>query len=321
MSKEVKRAQPKPCVFIHVNHKQILGAHVGEKSLRYFSKHNEKFDVKFIETKDHPFLLAKEGELFLRSGVRRKWRMNDLQSFTPLRFMPPELMGYQGRAVVIDPDVFAAGDVWDLLSRDMKGKAILCRPRSKTNPDINGPLASSVMLLDCAKLKHWNAEEQFNELFDEDGERDYKKWITLMYEDRSTIGLLENSWNDLDVLNKKTKMLHTTNRWTQPWKAGLPIDFVPSDKFESFPPLGWLLYFRRKIFGDYSFLGNYRAHPDKNQENFFFALLKECVKDGTVTAEMVQNEMLLDHVRKDAPRVLAKVPSLDQVVRAIGLPA
>jgi len=310
-----KRGGSKPCVFIHVNHKQILGAHVGEKSLRHFSRNNDKFDVKFIETKDHPFLLAKEGEMFLRNGVKRKWRMNDLQSFTPLRFMPPELMNYRGRAVVIDPDVFAVGDVWDLLSRDMDGKAIMCRPRSKVVSDINGKLASSVMLLDCAKLKHWNAEQQFNEMFD--GQRDYKKWITLMYEDRSTIGLLENSWNDLDVLNKKTRMLHTTKRWTQPWKAGLPIDFVPSDKFDAFPPLGWLLYLRRKIFGDYSFLGHYKSHPDKNQEDFFFALLQECIDDGSVTEEMVQNEMLLDHVRKDAPGVLSRAPSVDQVIAAL----
>jgi hypothetical protein len=310
-----KRGRSKPCVFIHVNHKQILGAHVGERSLRHFSRNNDKFDVKFIETKDHPFLLAREGEMFLRNGVKRKWRMNDLQSFTPLRFMPPELMNYRGRAVVIDPDVFAVGDVWDLLSRDMGGKAIMCRPRSKVVSDINGKLASSVMLLDCAKLKHWNAEDQFIEMFN--GRRDYKKWITLMYEDRSTIGFLENNWNDLDVLNKKTRMLHTTKRWTQPWKAGLPIDFVPADKFDAFPPLGWLLYFRRKIFGDYSFLGHYKSHPDKNQEDFFFALLQECIDDGSVTEEMVQNEMLLDHVRKDAPGVLSRAPSVDQVIAAL----
>jgi hypothetical protein len=312
-----QKRDPKPCVFIHVNHKQILGAHVGEKSLRYFSRNNDKFDVKFIETKDHPFLLAKEGKMFLRTGVWRKWRMNDLQSFTPLRFMPPELMGYAGRALVIDPDVFAVSDVWELLNRDMHGNAILCRPRSKTRPSINGPLASSVMLLDCSKLKHWKVEEQFNEMFE--GERDYKKWITLMYENRASIGLIENSWNDLDVLNKRTKMLHTTKRWTQPWKAGLPIDFVPADKFEPFPVFGWLLYLRRKLFGDYSFLGHYKPHPDKNQEDLFFALLQECLNDGTVTEEMVQQEMLLDHVRKDALTVLGNAPRLDQLVT--GLPA
>jgi hypothetical protein len=80
MSNEIAPEEPKPCVFIHVNHKQILGAHVGERSLRHFSKNNDKFDIKFIETKDHSFLVAKEDELFLRNGVRRKWRMNDLQS-------------------------------------------------------------------------------------------------------------------------------------------------------------------------------------------------------------------------------------------------
>jgi hypothetical protein len=319
MSKQGKAvargSEPKPCVFIHVNHKQILGAHVGEKSLRYFSKHNDKFDVRFIETRDHPFLLANEGEMFLRNGVWRQWRMNDLQSFTPLRFMPPELMNYKGRAVVIDPDVFAIGDVWDLLSRDMEGKAIMCRLRSKTSKDVNGKLASSVMLLDCAKLKHWKTDEMFNEMFE--GKRDYKQWISLKYEDRNTIGLLEHNWNDLDLLTRETRMLHTTRRWTQPWKAGLPIDFVPADKFSAFPPLGWLLHMRRKVFGDYAFLGHYKTHPDKNQENLFFALLQQCIDDGTVTEEMIQTEMLLDHVRKDAPGVLREAPPLEQVIASL----
>jgi len=299
MSKEVaKRAQPKPCVFIHVNHKQILAAHVGEKSLRYFSRNNDKFDIKFIETENHPFLQAREGETYLGNGVKRMWRMDDLKSFTPLRFMPPELMNYQGRAVVIDPDVFAVGDIWDLFSQDMEGKAIMCRPRSRISRDINGQLASSVMLLDCAKLKHWQVEQQFNEMFD--GHRDYKKWITLMYEDRSTIGLLENSWNDLEALNKKAGALHTNERWKQSWNTGLPIDFARTDKFDALPPLDGLLHSRRKVFGDYSFLRHYKSHPDKNQEDLFFALLLECFDDGTVTGDMVQSEILLDHVRHAA---------------------
>ena len=171
------------------------------------------------------------------------------------------------------------------------------------------------MLLDCAKLKHWNAEQQFNEMFT--GRRDYKKWITLMYEDRGTIGLLENNWNDLDELNKKTRMLHTTKRWTQPWKAGLPIDFVPADKFQHFPPLGWALYARRKIFGDYAFLGKYRPHPDKNQEDFFFGLLKECLEKGTVTDRMVEHEMHNNHVRWDAVSLVRDVRPVSQTIAAL----
>lgn len=306
---------PKPCVFIHVNHKQILGAHVGERSFRRFSEHNDQFDIRFIETKDHAFLAAKEGESFLRNGVQRDWHMNDLQSFTPLRFMPPELMGFKGRALVIDPDVFAVSDIWELLTRDMQGKAILCRPRSRVSKDVNGPMASSVMLLDCAKLKHWNVEQQFNEMFA--GERDYKKWITLQYEDRANIGLLEKNWNDLDVLNQRTRLLHTTKRWTQPWKTGLPVDFMPADKFKWFPPLGWLLHLRRKLFGDYAFLGHYKAHPDKNQEDLFFGLLRECLEMGTVSPDMVQHEMQQKHVRDDAESVVKAVRPLEQTLAAL----
>jgi hypothetical protein len=36
-----------------------------------------------------------------------------------------------------------------------------------------------------------------------------------------------------------------------------------------------------------------------------------------VTEEMVQNEMLLDHVRKDAPSVLSKAPPVDRVIAAL----
>jgi hypothetical protein len=305
----------KPCVFIHTNHKQILGAHVGERALRHFSSNNDKFDVKFIETKDHPFLKVREGDEFLRNGVKRAWKMDDLQSFTPLRFMPPQLMGYKGRAIVMDPDVFAVSDIWELLNRDMGGKAILCRPRSRISKDINGSMATSVMLLDCAKLSHWKPEQQFNEMFD--GDRDYKKWITLQYEERELLGLLEKNWNDLDVLNQDTKMLHTTKRWTQPWKSGLPIDFMPADKSKYFPPIGWAMHLRRKLFGDYGLLGKYKDHPDKNQEDLFFGLLKECLEMGTVTQEMVDFEMSQDHVRHDAVEVVSRVRPLGDTLSAI----
>jgi hypothetical protein len=288
---------------------------VGERSLRHFSENNDKFDVKFIETRDHPFLWARENDLFLRNGVKRKWLNDDLQSFTPLRFMPPELMGYEGRALVIDPDVFAVSDVWQLLNRDMNGKAILCRPRSRISKSVNGAMASSVMLLDCAKLKHWRVEDQFNEMFD--GERDYKKWITLSYEERDTIGLLEKNWNDLDVLNQRTKMLHTTKRWTQPWKAGLPIDFIPADKFKYFPPFGWIMHLRRKLFGDYAMLGHYKSHPDKNQEDLFFGLLRECMDLGTVSNDMVTREMSRNHVRKDAVGVVNRVRPIFETLAAL----
>ncbi len=82
----------KPCVFIHTNHKQIVGAIVAEHALRRYSRHNDQFDVRIIQLKDYAFFAAREGQLYLRDGMRRPWLNDDLQSFTPLRFMPPRLI-------------------------------------------------------------------------------------------------------------------------------------------------------------------------------------------------------------------------------------
>lgn len=213
----------KPTVFIQTNHRQLLGAIVSAYALRRNSHHAGEFDVRMMHHQDYPFLQAREGQKFLRDGGSRVWKNDDLQSFTPLRFMPPGLMGYEGRAVVIDPDVFAVGDMYELLSRNMQDKALMCvaRPGHTGEP---GYLASSVMLLDSVKLTHWRCEEQFNELFT--FTRDYTTWISLGLEPREHIGLLEPEWNHFDVLNEKTKLLHNTKRHTQPWKTGLPKDYT-----------------------------------------------------------------------------------------------
>ena len=297
----------KPTVFIHTNHRQKVGALVSQYSLKRNSKSPDSFDVKLIDTADHPFIREKEGQSFLREGASRVWRYEDLQSFTPLRFMPPELMGYQGRAVVIDPDVFAAGDVWPLLTRDMKGKAICCRPRTG-NKGLTGALASSVMLLDCEKLTHWRCEAQFNELFE--FKRDYMDWITLKLEPRETIGLFEHEWNDFDHLTPQTKLLHNTKRHTQPWKSGLPFDFVPATKKVVASQPGTWIRPLKKLFSRTSGMTHYAPHPDPNQERFFFGLLRECLDQGLVSEAMLQEEMRQNHVRHDALEVLERTPPL-----------
>jgi len=105
----------RPTVFIHTNDRQMLGALVSQYSMRRNATDPDAFDVHLIVRNDFPWFDEYEGRENLRDGASRVWRNDDLQSFTPLRFMPPELMGYAGRAVVTDPDVFAVGDVMELL--------------------------------------------------------------------------------------------------------------------------------------------------------------------------------------------------------------
>jgi len=295
----------KPCVFIHTNSKQMLGAIVSKYSFERFASDAKAFDVKLIETKDYPWFLDHEGKQYLRDGLKRVWLNGDLQSFTVLRFMPPELMGYEGRSVVVDPDVFCISDVMPLLTREMNGKAILARHRVGSKRRV---YASSVMLLDNAKLKHWKVKENFEEMFA--FTRDYMKWVTLQMEPADSIDLLENWWNDFDTLTPETRMIHNTKRQTQPWKTGLPVDFRPAEAAGSLKPKNVFHRVRRALFGEYGMLGAYDRHPDPNQERLFFALLKECMEKGIVTEAMVRDEMKHNHVRHDAIELVKRTPTL-----------
>ena len=73
------------CVFIHTNHKQIAGALVAQHSLVRNSQNADKFDVRIIQAQDYPALREREGQPYLRDGIKRIWRYEDLQSFTTLR--------------------------------------------------------------------------------------------------------------------------------------------------------------------------------------------------------------------------------------------
>jgi len=282
----------KPTVVIHTNDKQMLGALVSAHSFRRNSRTPDTFDVRIVNAKQFPEL-QERGHTLLRGGHLREWDPDDLQSFTPVRYAIPGLLGYEGRAVVTDPDVFAVGDVAELFTRDLEGKAIWCTPRPGYSK-LTDPLATSVMLLDCAKLRHWRFAEQLDRLWRH--EIDYLDWINLRLEDLDTIGLLEPEWNDFDHLTPATKLLHNTKRRTQPWKTGLPIDFT----FRERGLLNFALPIVRKL------APNYSRHPDQRQEAYFYALLADALDAGAVTAGQVRKEVELGHVRPDSEALIER---------------
>jgi hypothetical protein len=297
----------KPIVFVHTNEKQIIGAIVSKYSFERFAADASAFEVRLIETARYDWMKAYEGRLYLRDGLKRQWLNEDLQSFTVLRFAPPELMHYEGRSLVVDPDVFCISSINELLARDMQGAAIMARHRTGTK---EAAWASSVMLLDNAKLKHWNLRRNFEEMFA--FERDYMKWITLLLEPQESIARLESVWNDFDRLTPETRMIHNTKRQTQPWKSGLPADFRAPESSRALTPKNIYHRVRRKLFGEYGLMGTYKTHPDANQERLFFALLRECLDKGLVTEAMIRHEMKHNHVRHDALDLLRRTPTLDE---------
>lgn len=271
-------------VFIQTNDKQKLGAKISAESFKAASAKPDSFDVVIMEAKDFP-KLAQEGQSILRAGHIREWDPTDLQSFTPTRFAPPKLMGWKGRAVVVDPDCFAVGDVAELFERDMEGKAVMAVARPGHNKR-NDYIATSVMLLDCEKLTNWDIDQDIDDLFAK--KFDYIDWIELKRQPRETIGLLEPEWNNFDTLTPNTKILHTTKRRTQPWKTGLPVDYTLRER----GPLDFIRRLRRAK--------TYEQHPDKNQEALVYSLLARLVDKGSVSKDELVAEMAANHVRHDS---------------------
>lgn len=270
-------------VFIQANARQMLGARISAFSYKRQSASPDSFDVKILAAEDFPRLMQ-PGQSILRAGHVRAWDPGDLQSFTPLRFAPPSLMGFSGRAVVTDPDCFGVGDVADLFARDLGDKPIWAVPR----PGHNGQadyIATSVLLLDCAKLEHWDFDKDVDDLFAH--RFDYVDWIELKREPRASIGSLEPEWNSFDTLTPATKILHTTKRRTQPWRTGLPVDYTLRER-------GPLDVLRRLV------NRRYQPHPDRNQEAFVFSLLAEMLDSGALDREELVAEMAANHIRHDS---------------------
>ena len=273
----------KPTVFIQANDRQLLGARISAHSYKRASARPDSFDVKIMRVQDFPRLME-HGQSILRAGHVRDWDPDDLQSFTPLRFAPPSLMNFEGRALVTDPDCFGVGDVADLLEREMGGKAIMAVARPGHNRQADY-VATSVMLLDTAKLTHWQFDRDLDDLFNR--RFDYVDWIELRRENKSSIGFLEPRWNDFDRLTDDTGILHTTKRRTQPWKTGLPVDYTLRER----GPFDFLRRWSRR---------HYEAHPDPRQEAFVYSLLADLVDAGEVSRDELKSEMAANHVRHDS---------------------
>lgn len=274
-------------VFIQTNDKQYLGALLSKFSILKSCSSLTDSDVVIMNVKEHHNLLKYENKKYLRNGKSVSWNYADLQSFTLTRFLPPQLMNFRGRALVIDPDVFAlpGTNLGELLDCNMNHKAILACPHK------DGGFKTSVMLLDCQKLRHWNWNLDIDKLFKK--ETDYGDWITLKREAQDNIGNLSDEWNHCDLLTLDTKMIHYTRRLTQPWKTGLPVDFRYYHNLAK-----WRLSLRNLIKGK----GEqevYQANPFNDQVELFKSLAKEALREKFICESDLTYQIDQKNIRPD----------------------
>ncbi|MEM8504666.1 MAG: hypothetical protein AAF716_16105 [Cyanobacteria bacterium P01_D01_bin.1] len=303
----------KPTVFIHTSSHEILSAKVAHFSHLLFSNSLDAFDIKVVRIEDYPEFIARHGSTVLRHGKEAAWYKDVPQSFLPLRFIVPQLMEFQGRALLTDPDIFATADVWELLSRDMGDKSVLSR-----RPGKGDGFNSSVMLLACEKLPHWKWNDMMEAVFQK--RLDLQDLIRLRFEPEEAVGELEREWNDYDRLDKDTKLLHNTSQKTQPWKTGLPFKLENMNNFykkKEKTSLEKLLEFRGKgtlkmlrAAKNIAVTGEprvYRKHSDPNQEEFFLSLLKEALREKFVEKDFVKAEVRMGHIRRDIFQAIGRV--------------
>lgn len=278
-------------IFIQANAKQLLGAKIAKHAVEARGKARAHgIPVTIMEVEAMPAFKAFVGRPY-RGG--RPYTFDDLQSFTLTRFMPPELMGYEGRALVIDPDVFALADIEPLFALDLGEAAIACRQRP-------GPgYETSVMVLACERLRHWQVVRILEDIAHK--RRRYEAVMRLEDEPAPILPLAEE-WNALDVLTSETKILHTTVRLTQPWKTGLPIDFTrePLPRLFGLIPREPIL----RLLGSYP--SRYQQHPDARTEALFFDLAREAKADGAVTDADISEAVAAGTIRPDFAERLAQ---------------
>jgi len=146
-----------------------------------------------------------------------------------------------------------------------------------------------LMLLSCNQLKHWSLENIISSLHS--GSIDYDDLINLRLENNE-IGELEKKWNDFDELNDRTIFLHTTEKRTQPWRAGLKLD-------SSIPPV--LKYIPRapiyKLLGKDLTIGI--EHPNNEITKFFMRELADCLENEIITYEEISHAVKMKHMRSD----------------------
>lgn len=147
-------------------------------------------------------------------GLDLGLKMKMYTGFSFYRFAIPEFCGFKGRAIYLDADMVTLGDIEELYHLPIEKEPALSKMRDKN-------LAfTSVMLMDCERLKHWKVREWVALI--NAGLTSYQGCMSgtpsgMNYGDFSP---LPKYWNHFDHYDETTRLIHYTNVPTQPWKRG-----------------------------------------------------------------------------------------------------
>lgn len=166
-----------------------------------------------------------KGEVDIRACRQSEPRMGGTK-FGFVRFHVPSIFNYEGKAIYLDADQIVLTDLQELVDH-LEEQFCLALVKDPVGFFGNKPAPpryeTSVMVLNCDKLKHWQPQTLFNNVVPNDsvlqpGQIHYRDFMWLEWMDKSEIQLLEPGWNHFNILKEDTKLIHFSHVASQPWK-------------------------------------------------------------------------------------------------------
>lgn len=147
-------------------------------------------------------------------------------NFGFVRFLVPQMNGYQGKAVYLDADQLVFTDIHELADAldDHHSIALVNAPVGTFGAKPVGQHnQTSVMALNCAKLGDWIPDTMFNHVVPnraelQAGQIHYRDFMMLSWFDQSQIQPVDPRWNHFNIVEPDTKLTHFSYVRSQPWK-------------------------------------------------------------------------------------------------------
>jgi len=268
-------------VYIQSNKYQKIAAKVAAYSFERFGLKTE-----YLNFEDNKFLNHYLGHSYLRKGKNCIFK-DDLQSFTILRFLAPQINKYKEKILVIDPDVFALKDPSHMINL-ISNFDIACTFRN------NFP-RSEVMLINANKV-NWKFEDICKKMFNK--QIDYTKLINLSFDENLQVKKIKSDYNSIDIVNDETILLHTSNRITQPWKEGLKINF----EVHNLRSRDYVKYYLRKIFNlklnNDLISDKFIKHPNDKVYTIVKNLFHEAIKENFIDNQEIEEAISKGYISK-----------------------
>lgn len=262
-------------IFIQSNKFQYLVAKVAKYSFERFGH-----SVEIMDFEQNDFLKNKINYYILRRGKKTPY-YNDLQSFTLLRFLAPELNNYNDKILIIDPDIFALKNPNQIIQDHPDTKDISC-------VFYNDIPRSEMMLIDARKIK-WKFTNLMKDLFD--FKIDYIDLMNLNFDPKIKINELDKKYNSHDIIRDDTVLLHTTNRITQPWKENLDINFQRYNVTHFQLLKENIKKILNRNYNKEILSKKFLKHPEDNVRNVIKKLFLESIEMKYITHEEVELEI------------------------------